>query len=1411
MPRIKIVDLPKYQEDGQVKNKGKNLVPHLALLLNYKPLEEARQKALDYSNEWYNSPMYKKNFEEMLSPGEEWMGPARMEQLRKANEDIIWGYGRGPYLGETTKHKGEPSRIYLNTVAHAHDPSNQSLDATGVHEVGHVVSNIGKLIPQKVYDLMKSYRPTDYNLPPGYDRKSKDFKNLEYLRDYYLGSTPEKFDMRAADEFGQLIKSAKQEGKEANIGYDPFTQEFTPEMYDKYEQLLKDPKFKKSNFSMLKAFGLSKEAIIDLFNKSVAKNDGAKEMNTARDGGFLFRFDEGGDTTPMCKDSFGNPIVCPPGYSAGSIVFATSSPAVKDNTRVVNTTSNEQQLGAQAVSSANAFNKGWMNSPMYNQMLQTSMAASPTSDSDIPKLRKIAANPSSVDIKVKDLNNPNLGGTTEYIPYVPGGKLTRVTLNSSSDIPLDESASHEIAGHATDYGGTLIPQADKDKIDRYFTPTDKGIGIVNEDPITEIAKANNISYEKQKAIIDERVKNDPEFAKEWKKNLDIYRKAIEKNNKSVENANKQDNYIKGNSETRGRMMSVRKTAKERNIYDPFTQKMTRENLRQLKKLNNDQLNSLFENYTEDELLDMFNTISMNESSDNMTVAKIGGLTRYQDGGEPTSKDYPDYRTYKTAWDKWMAGQSAPNVEGYTEAPIQDVVSEVKKSVSVPSTSQATKQPYTGVSIVDYLKSRGYSSDRQFRSDLAQRYGVQSYVDDTGYISGNKNLELLSDIRANDDILEQINPTYLPITPKETPINNKGVNTPKALPAVKDKSETVNPGVLNLMFNTDFKIPTTFNKVNTKPQYKSITGGGKKVVITSTPESNSLAGYTSLTSKGKNLANWKTPVVQDVPIATTPWEINPLNPLSGIKSPVTLPVVKQQTTTPPKTRKGLAEGLTNNKLLSSTETPDTDLKKINNDIGWEDVVNLFNNNPSLALKIVTKIANNPTYKDVSSKFQEASSIFKEKGLSGLLDAYKTKKARVASLSKGDDLNSINKVDINSQAADNSLPIVFGDPIYDTDKSRILKNGQKYYHSSAYIDLNKTKWGYINRQGRPSTEKNGSTETAGLFITPFAKEYSSGSKDWNSTGDDFLGTKSIRKYKDSEINNNSVYGGIDDDGNFHLGYGKDMKGKNLTMSDFRYTDTEGFIKDANGNYKLGDETDNSSFAKVPHVKTDKGETHIPFLVPTKGSNQHLTYGENTGGKIIITTPDFKQKVLVAGSLAEVDKAIEKFKAKYKLNKVRLIVLDNGTYSRGIMKTGNKFTSGDWKTYQSNSKGGAGFYLRGRGYKEGGNITSSEGYINNAPPEGYNYRIPSDTLFNPTPYTIQAVSDNGIVKTLPAYDTSRVQFPGAQYVDEFHQGQDEDALRNFYENQVKQKSGKNQTNSMVNREKKVKLEYKLKYKIE
>jgi len=64
----------------------------------------------------------------------------------------------------------------------------------------------------------------------------------------------------------------------------------------------------------------------------------------------------------------------------------------------------------------------------------------------------------------------------------------------------------------------------------------------------------------------------------------------------------------------------------------------------------------------------------------------------------------------------------------------------------------------------------------------------------------------------------------------------------------------------------------------------------------------------------------------------------------------------------------------------------------------------------------------------------------------------------------------------------------------------------------------------------------------------------------------------------------------------------------------------------------------------------------------------------------------------------------------------------------------------------------------------IVTTQGFKQGPPPLGSKYRIPGDTLYNPTPYPIEAVSDNGIRKTLNPFDTSNIKFPGANYVDEY-----------------------------------------------
>lgn len=62
------------------------------------------------------------------------------------------------------------------------------------------------------------------------------------------------------------------------------------------------------------------------------------------------------------------------------------------------------------------------------------------------------------------------------------------------------------------------------------------------------------------------------------------------------------------------------------------------------------------------------------------------------------------------------------------------------------------------------------------------------------------------------------------------------------------------------------------------------------------------------------------------------------------------------------------------------------------------------------------------------------------------------------------------------------------------------------------------------------------------------------------------------------------------------------------------------------------------------------------------------------------------------------------------------------------------------------------------------SSEGFKQGPPPDGTHYRIPGDTIYNPTPFDIRAVGSNGEEDIIAAGDTSKRTFQGSDYVDEY-----------------------------------------------
>jgi hypothetical protein len=70
-----------------------------------------------------------------------------------------------------------------------------------------------------------------------------------------------------------------------------------------------------------------------------------------------------------------------------------------------------------------------------------------------------------------------------------------------------------------------------------------------------------------------------------------------------------------------------------------------------------------------------------------------------------------------------------------------------------------------------------------------------------------------------------------------------------------------------------------------------------------------------------------------------------------------------------------------------------------------------------------------------------------------------------------------------------------------------------------------------------------------------------------------------------------------------------------------------------------------------------------------------------------------------------------------------------------------------------------------KSGGPVVNSNGYKDGRPSKGSNWRIPGNTVYNPTGETILAQANTGEQTILQPYDTNSVTFQDADYIDEYH----------------------------------------------
>ena len=150
---------------------------------------------------------------------------------------------------------------------------------------------------------------------------------------------------------------------------------------------------------------------------------------------------------------------------------------------------------------------------------------------------------------------------------------------------------------------------------------------------------------------------------------------------------------------------------------------------------------------------------------------FSGNAWYRDGGEPVQEDYPDFESFRTALYRYNAAkenakrmapmgmdpssaiiQAAANI--YQNPPETMQMAEAAK-VAGRSAAPAASAPsieYSGVSIVDLLKSEGKASDYNSRKELASKLGIEGY-----YGSAKQNLDLIKKITNNPAVLNDYNP------------------------------------------------------------------------------------------------------------------------------------------------------------------------------------------------------------------------------------------------------------------------------------------------------------------------------------------------------------------------------------------------------------------------------------------------------------------------------------------------------------------------------------------------------------------------------------------------------------------------------------------------------------------------------
>lgn len=347
----------------------------------------------------------------------------------------------------------------------------------------------------------------------------------------------------------------------------------------------------------------------------------------------------------------------------------------------------KKEIVKNSINNQKRFMKDWMNSPMYDEMVDNSTTGY-FDEKYLNSGRNSNFNNTKVQILPQPKNRPNSGATSNS----ETGLINLYPLGAESSA-IDGMLAHEFS-HSSD------------------RPTSWSTSWV--DKLRPVNKYNtNINDDKEVRLIPEK---DINLMKSFYSDNNVYKKLFNKSALKNEDLNEDRewfNYVSEPTETRARLNDIRYNAKKYNVYDPFTEKVTPEILNKIKKLTKkakgfDPFNQLQNIYSDEEILNLLNTVSQNEQpneNSNIAIAKNG--RRQEQKGLVNLDDLTNFTNYnKQQPDGWLNKYAEGGVLSSTPSNPEeydikegDTLFEIARDKNIPLTTLANANNLTNPDLI----------------------------------------------------------------------------------------------------------------------------------------------------------------------------------------------------------------------------------------------------------------------------------------------------------------------------------------------------------------------------------------------------------------------------------------------------------------------------------------------------------------------------------------------------------------------------------------------------------------------------------------------------------------------------------------------------------------------------------------